>query len=106
LIFVDKVCNNTSQTKDSQVQGQTYLCSKDSQPPKWASTKDGHFTVLGFTAANGEPLLCAIIFAAKTMRHKWVTGFDSQMEWIGDEQGIEASSGNGRAYPYGAVCVF
>jgi hypothetical protein len=27
-------------------------------------------------AANGEPLLCAIIFAAKTMKHEWITGFD------------------------------
>jgi hypothetical protein len=29
LIFVDEVGNNTSQAKDGQVGGQTYLCSKD-----------------------------------------------------------------------------
>jgi len=29
FIFVDKVDNNTSQAKDDQVGGQTFLCSKD-----------------------------------------------------------------------------
>jgi hypothetical protein len=105
LIFVDEVGNNTSQAKDGQVGGQTYLCSKDGQPQQQASTKDAHFTVLGFTAANGDPLLCAIIFAAKTLKGEWITGFDPLAEWIGDEQDIEANSDDGKAYPYGPVCV-
>jgi len=28
------------------------------------STTDTHFTVLGFTSGNGEPIMCAVIFAA------------------------------------------
>jgi hypothetical protein len=32
MIFVDEVGNNTSQAKDGQVGGKTYLCSKDGQP--------------------------------------------------------------------------
>jgi len=36
-------------------------------------TKDAQF---GFTAATGEPLICAIIFSDKTLKKEWVTGFD------------------------------
>ena len=32
-----------------------------------ASTKEADFTVLGFTAVNGSPDLCAIIFASKAL---------------------------------------
>jgi hypothetical protein len=106
MIFVDEVGNNTSQAKDGQVGEQTYLCSKDVQPQQRASTKDTHFTVLGFTAANGDPLLCAMIIAAKTLKEEWIMGFDPLAEWIGDELDIEANSSDGKAYPYGPVCVF
>jgi hypothetical protein len=61
---------------------------------------------MGFTAADGKPLLCAIIFAAKTMKHGCVTGFDPLAEWIGDEQNVEANSGDEKTYPYGPVCTF
>jgi hypothetical protein len=54
LVFVDEVGSNTSQAKDGAVGGQTYLCTKDGRPQQRAATKDCHFMVLGFTAANGE----------------------------------------------------
>jgi hypothetical protein len=65
LVFIDEVGSNTSKAKDGAVGGQTYLCTRDGHPQQRAATKDCHFTVLGFTAANGEPIMCAIIFAAK-----------------------------------------
>jgi hypothetical protein len=68
LVFVDEVSSNTLQTKDGNVVGQTYLCTKDGHPQNCAATKDAHFTLLGFTAANGKPLMCAIIFAAKALK--------------------------------------
>ena len=53
----------------------------------WKASEPGaHFTVLGFTAANGEPLLCAILFAAKSMKREWVTGFDPFADWIRNEK--------------------
>jgi hypothetical protein len=106
LIFVDKVGSNTSQTKDGNVGGQTFLCTADGRPQSRAATKDAHFTVLGFTAANGEPLLCAIIFAAKTLKKEWVSGFDPFAEWIGNEDNIAENSGDGKAYPFGPTCTF
>jgi hypothetical protein len=68
LIFVDKVGSNTSQTKDGKVGGELNLCTKNGRPKQCAATKDAHFTVLGFTSADGETLMCLIIFAAKALR--------------------------------------
>jgi hypothetical protein len=70
-LFVDECGSNTSQAKDGQVGGQMYLCSIDGRPQQRAATKDAHFTVLGFTAASGEPVMCAIIFAAKSFQEEW-----------------------------------
>jgi hypothetical protein len=105
LIFIDEVGSNTLQAKDGQVGGQTYLCSVDGRPQNRAATKDAHFTVLGFTAANGELLLCAIIFAAKSMKREWVTGFDPFAEWIGNEGNFEQNCGD-KPYPFGPTCFF
>ncbi len=66
LLFVDECGSNTSQTKDGNVGGQLYLCTIDGQPQQHAATKDAHLPVLGFTAANGEPVMCAVIFTAKS----------------------------------------
>jgi hypothetical protein len=104
LIFVNEVGSNTLQAKDGQVGGQTYLLSVDSRPQNRAATKDAHFTMLGFTAANGEPLLCAIIFAAKSMKREWVTGFDPFPEWIGNEDNFEQNFGDDKSYTFGVTC--
>jgi hypothetical protein len=106
LVFVDEVGSNTSQAKDGAVGGQTYLCTRDGRPQQRAATKDCHFTVLGFTAANGEPIMCAIIFAAKSMKQEWTLGFDPFVEWIGDESEIEKNIGFGKAMPGGPECMF
>lgn len=75
--------SNTSQVKDGNVGGEKYLCGKQSRPQQRAATKDTHFTVLGFTAATGEPVMCAIIFAAKALQEQWKLGFDPfrKMDW-------------------------
>ncbi len=76
-------------------------------PHQQAATKDKLFIILGFTAENGEPLLCAVIATAKTMKYEWATGFDPLVEWMVDEQDFIANSSTGKAYPYdGPVCIF
>jgi hypothetical protein len=40
------------------------------------SFKDYQFTVLGFTAANGQPTMCAIIIAASKLKVTDVTGYN------------------------------
>jgi len=106
LIFVDEVGSNTSQAKDGAVGGQTYLCSKTGRPQQRAATKDAHFTVLGFTAASGEPLMCAIIFSGKTMKEEWRLGFDPFAEWIGEENDVNANMGEGKSMPLGPECKY
>jgi len=106
LVFVDEVGSNTSQAKDGAVGGQTYLCTKDGRPQQRAATKDCHFTILGFTAASGDPIMCAIIFAAKTMKSEWVLGFDPFVEWIGEENNVEENMGEGKAMPGGPQVMF
>jgi hypothetical protein len=82
------------------------LCGKDGRPQNCAATKDAHFTMLGFTLANGQPIMCAIIFAAKGMKDEWNMGFDPFAEWIGEENEIEKNIGEGKVYPMGPECTF
>jgi len=106
LIFVDEVGSNTSQVKDGNVGGEKYLCGKQSRPQQRAATKDTHFTVLGFTAATGEPVMCAIIFAAKALQEQWKLGFDPFAKCIGGENDIHLNIGEGKVYPQGPNCTF
>lgn len=34
--------------------------------------------------ASGDPVMCAIIFAAKVFKDEWRTGVDPFAEWIGE----------------------
>ncbi len=70
-----------------------------------AATKDAHFTLLGFTAANGKPIMCAIIFAAKAMKDWWIAGFDPFVEWI-EEDEIEKNMGERKTLSLGPECNF
>ena len=57
--------------------GELFLCGKGERPQQRSAHKeDAHFTGLGFTAANGNPIMCATIFAAKTLEDEWVFGLD------------------------------
>jgi hypothetical protein len=82
------------------------LCTKHGRPQQQAATKDTHFTALGFTAATGDPVMCAIIFAAKTIEEQWRLGFDAFAEWIGEENDIHLNIGEGKVYPMGPTCTY
>ncbi len=71
VIFVDEVGNNTSQANDGNIGGEKFLCFASGRPQQRANMKDAHFTVLGFTAATGEPIICCIIFACKDWSPFW-----------------------------------
>jgi len=62
LLFVDEVGCNTSQKNDGASGGVRYIGQKGKKNQEKVSIKDAHFTVLGFTAANGLPVMCAVIF--------------------------------------------
>jgi hypothetical protein len=104
LIFVDELGCTTNQKQDGD--NEKYLCPKSGWPQQQVATKDLHFTILGFTAADGSPVMCTIIFAAKLLREEWVTGFKPFSEWIGDENNLEENCGEGKQYPFGPSCTF
>ena len=100
------MASNTSQAKDGKVGGEIFLCTKEGRPQQCAATKDANFTMLGFTSANGKPIMCALIFAAKAMKNEWTLGFDPFAEWIGEEEDIQGNMGEGKVYPMGPECTF
>ena len=86
--------------------GEQFLCSINGRPQLRSASKDSHFTVLGFTAANGQPVMCAIIFAAKEMNDEWTLGLDPYVLLVGGEDDITSNAGRGKRYPMGPTCVF
>jgi hypothetical protein len=76
LVMVDKVGENISQKGDGNTGGQHYMVASDMRAQVQNSFKDNHFTILGFTAANGHPTMCAIIITASKLKVTDVTGFN------------------------------
>lgn len=108
LLFVDEVGSNTNTTKDGNIGGEKFLCEASSRPQIRAATKDSHFTVLGFTATTGQPLMCAIIFDAKELlSERWVLGFDRSALWYGGENDVDLNTGGlGKRFPMGPSCKY
>jgi hypothetical protein len=109
VIFVDEVGSNVSQEGDGAVGGERKIVGRGSVPRESATTNDTHFTVLGFTAATGEPIMCAVIIEGKTMKPEVVTGLDVFATKIGNESDpdfITNNTGPGKIYPYGPSCLF
>ena len=86
--------SNTSPTKDSHYGGEKHLALGAAARPKQnCAQKDAHFTVLGFMASTGEPLMCAIIFAAKELEYGWVQGLDLFADWEGEGGDLKSNTG-------------
>jgi hypothetical protein len=65
--------------------------------------------MLGFTAATGEPVMCALIMKGKTIKSDAITGIDIFADVIGkktDEDYIQNNTGEGKRYPLGPTCFF
>lgn len=112
LLFADETGCNTSQKKDGHYGGRKLVGERGTTPKTIASSTDKHFTVLGFTAASGDPVLCVVIFAGdrNTMPGNWTAGIDIQVPPVMDEEGRilleEVNFGPGKFYPGGPVCIF
>ena len=74
VLFVDEVGCNTSQKSDGNIGGEKFLVDPDSQARIRSAFKDYHFTVLGFTDAEGMPVLCAIVLVCKVLKYEYVMG--------------------------------
>lgn len=114
ILFADEVGCNTNQKKDGNYGGRKYVVGRSTVPKEVASITDKHFTVLGFTAASGEPVCCVVIFtgARNEIPLCWTTGIDIQTKPVLDEVtgkiNIEDDSnfGPGKYFPGGPTCEF
>jgi len=106
LLFVDEFGSNTSQAKDGHCGGEKVLVPTKLQLQIYSTTKDSHFTVLGFTAASSEPVMCTITFAVKDLDPAWVMGLDPFCLWAAHDDDIEENMGKGKQYPVGPECEF
>jgi hypothetical protein len=108
LLFVDEVGSNTSTTKDGNLLGgEKFLCERLGRPQIRAATKDSHFTVLGFTAATGAPVMCAVFFSSKELCEEWIVGYNGSAPWLGDDDDVDANTGGlHKQFPMGPVCTY
>jgi len=94
VLFVDEVSNNTCMSEDRQVDGQQCLGTIKGDTMKIASSiKEARWTLLGFTNAKGEPVLCAIIFASETITDEETLGFDIFAKVKGDLSDVKSNYG-------------
>ena len=108
-LVVDEVGSNISQRGDGHIGGQKYMCEIGTVPQNKVSHNDRHFTVLGFTALDGSPVLCVIIIAGVKQLYEVETGLDMDATIVGDSNDsdfFEKNRGKGKLYPMGPECIF
>jgi hypothetical protein len=118
--MVDEVGDHISQKGDGNAGGQKFMVVNDMRAQVQNSFTDNYFTVLGFTAANGHPTMCAIIIAISKLKATYVTwhnllSSDGQ-DIFGEEIKVleeeihpmkdEHSNGAYRMFPFGPICTF
>jgi hypothetical protein len=117
--MVDGVVETISQKGDGNAGGE-FMVASDMRAHVRNSFKDNHFTVLGFTAANGHVTMFAIIIATSKLKVTDVTGFnplsDDAQDVCGEEMKAlkeeinamkdEHSNGADRMFPFGPTCNF
>lgn len=64
LVF-DEVGCNLSQETDKYNGGEKHLCAPEDEPYHTVSSRHHHFTCMGLTRLDGEPLMCVVIIAGK-----------------------------------------
>ena len=107
-VSVDEVGGDTSQEGDGAVGGQKRIVPRGTVPKESPATNQP-FTMLGFTAATGEPVMCALIMKGKTIKSDMITGIDifaDVIEKETDEDYIANNSGQGKRFPMGPTCFF
>merc|ERR1712038_834958 len=110
----DEVGCNIDMSNDGHYGGQKYIGIKgQGAPKKQVSSKSKHWTTLGLTAFNGEPVMCIVILANKTRQLYTELGRDCTKELDGsiddydnEYEFLLKNSGKGKAYAGGPTCEF
>jgi hypothetical protein len=108
LVFVDEVGDNTSQKDDGNIGGTKYVVGRKNRALMRAAHHDCHFTTLGFSLADGRPLLCVIIISCGEIDAKIRMGLQPWCEVEGEgtlEDNLERNShGKDKYFPFGPIC--
>ena len=99
VLFADEVGSNTNQKEDGNYGGDKRLAKRGSTPKQMCSSSDAHWTLLGFTDANGQPVMCGIIFKADTLTAEERLGLDIFADVIEPQDDIVANYGPGKRFP-------
>ena len=112
ILFGDETGCNTSQKKDGHEAGTKFVVGKGQVPRTSCVTTDHRFTLLPITAANGEPVICVIIFQGKSSEvpASWASGIDILLEPTRGADGKisidDCNFGQNKYFPGGPICNF
>ena len=90
------------------VLGKQYWAPPDIFRDVSSSRYDRHFTVLGFTALDGSPVLCMVIIAGVQQKYEVETGLDIKAKIVGDPTDkyfFQKNRGKGKMFPMGPECI-
>ena len=110
LTFDETGCN-TNMKDDGQIGGGKFVVGRGNTPKTVAATNDRRFTMLPIVAADGQPVICVLIFAGESteLRADWEVGIDITVNPVFDAEGriiVEENTGPGKYFPGGPVCNF
>ena len=106
VLFVDEVGNNMNMKDNGRVGGERLLKGRGQTAEITTATSEAHFTVLGFTAATGEPVMCAIFFAGSELTQELQFGIDIRAPMVEGDDSIRGNYGPGKRYPGAPTCNF
>ena len=104
-MFGDKVGTDTAQVENGHIGGQTYLSFKGRKIELEISKSSGRFTIIGLTAATGDPVMCIVIMAANELGVAEALGFDHRANGQYDStKTLEKNRGPGKDLPGLPTC--
>jgi hypothetical protein len=113
VLFVDEVGGNTSQKQNRNIGGRKLLLARGTRPQEPNAYNDCRFTLLGFTTADGAPVMWCVIVAAKTLTAFEASGIHYLSEDFLENGTLEGKStkdelkkGCDRLFPMGPTCIF
>jgi hypothetical protein len=114
ILFADEAGSNTNQKDDGLIGGQQIVtATNQTEGGCIGSRTDIHFTVLCFTAGNGEHVLCGIILKSEksvsAIPISWQMGIDitkDPLTGVSQSETFRLNSGSNRSVQGGPVCNF
>ncbi len=89
-----------------QVGGEWLLKARGQMAEVTVTTLEAHFTVLGFTAITGEPVMCAIIFAVSELTEELQVGINIPAPMVEGDESIHGNYGSVKQYPGAQLATY